>query len=277
MKLVAGAAIIYTSTDGGAIWTAHSGASDPSDYWYSFASSADGTTLIATGSSEHYISKNSGASWTMITPLFPSPYKQAGAGTGRAAAVSSDGTRLIISYSYWYVYISLDGGTTWSRRSSAGGWTAFAVAAQGIFSTGAFSCSLTTLDCETTYHAAAYAINASGTSYGDDVTFTTSACPTATYIPSSIPVGTDLATHMDDEINTRIAGFATTGTFKSLYTTLGTIAGGFVRNPTVWTTRGTSPLDFTGLQRRDISVHVRRNAYQSAPYHRCIPCLFWCW
>ena len=41
--------------------------------------------------------------------------------------------------------------------------------------TGAFTSSITGLTAETTYHIRAYATNTSGTSYGDDVTFTTTA------------------------------------------------------------------------------------------------------
>ncbi len=51
----------------------------------------------------------------------------------------------------------------------------------GSFSTGSFSTSLTNLNCATTYHARAYAINTYGTSYGNDVTFTTEVCPVSSF------------------------------------------------------------------------------------------------
>jgi len=43
---------------------------------------------------------------------------------------------------------------------------------------------LTNLDCATTYHYRAYATNSNGTNYGNDATFTTSACP---IYPPTIP------------------------------------------------------------------------------------------
>ncbi|MFA6315099.1 MAG: LamG-like jellyroll fold domain-containing protein [Candidatus Paceibacterota bacterium] len=46
----------------------------------------------------------------------------------------------------------------------------------GIFGTGAFTSSLTSLTCATTYYARAYATNIVGTGYGDTVSFTTSPC-----------------------------------------------------------------------------------------------------
>jgi hypothetical protein len=46
----------------------------------------------------------------------------------------------------------------------------------GNFSTGAFTGSISSLTCNTLYHIKAYATNSSGTSFGSDQTFTTSAC-----------------------------------------------------------------------------------------------------
>lgn len=51
----------------------------------------------------------------------------------------------------------------------------------GSFSTGFFSTGLTHLTCGTTYHARAYAINTYGTSYGNDVSFSTDACPISSF------------------------------------------------------------------------------------------------
>ena len=50
--------------------------------------------------------------------------------------------------------------------------------------TGSFSSSLTSLTCNTLYHVRAYATNSLGTSYGSDVTFTTSACNTVPTVDS---------------------------------------------------------------------------------------------
>ncbi len=59
--------------------------------------------------------------------------------------------------------------------------------------TGIFSSSITSLTCNTLYHIRAYATNSAGTSYGSDLTFTTSACnsvPTVTTPTSASITGT---------------------------------------------------------------------------------------
>ena len=43
--------------------------------------------------------------------------------------------------------------------------------------TGSFTSAITGLTCGTSYYVRAYATNSSGTDYGDQVQFTTSACP----------------------------------------------------------------------------------------------------
>lgn len=48
--------------------------------------------------------------------------------------------------------------------------------------TGSFSSSLTSLTCNTLYYVKAYATNSVGTSYGSEVTFTTSACSAITFV-----------------------------------------------------------------------------------------------
>jgi hypothetical protein len=60
--------------------------------------------------------------------------------------------------------------------------------ASSSFGTGAFSEHLTGLVASTLYHARVYAINSNGTSYGGDVSFTTSALtPTPTPTPTTTP------------------------------------------------------------------------------------------
>lgn len=54
----------------------------------------------------------------------------------------------------------------------------------GIFSSGAFQSSLTSLLCTTTYHIRAFAINSAGTASSSDSTFETGACPPG--IPTSV-------------------------------------------------------------------------------------------
>ena len=61
---------------------------------------------------------------------------------------------------------------------------------------GSFAKDISGLTCGTTYHYRAYATNADGTSYGDDATFTTSACPVAPTVTtgSASDINTDSAT-----------------------------------------------------------------------------------
>ncbi len=51
--------------------------------------------------------------------------------------------------------------------------------------TGAFTSSITGLTADTTYHVRAYVINSAGTSYGEEVTFTTDTTPTVTTVAVS--------------------------------------------------------------------------------------------
>ncbi|HTE48449.1 MAG TPA: peptidoglycan-binding domain-containing protein, partial [Candidatus Paceibacterota bacterium] len=68
-------------------------------------------------------------------------------------------------------------GVVYGATSSYGATTT----ESGTFSTGAFTASITSLTCNTLYHYASYAMSSAGTAYGNDQTFTTSACiPTVT-------------------------------------------------------------------------------------------------
>ena len=57
----------------------------------------------------------------------------------------------------------------------------------GSYSAGSYSLNATGLTCNTTYHYRAYSTNTEGTGYGDDDTFTTSACPVVS-TGGSVPV-----------------------------------------------------------------------------------------
>ncbi|SLM28453.1 exported hypothetical protein [Desulfamplus magnetovallimortis] len=67
-------------------------------------------------------------------------------------------------------------GVCWSTSSNPT-ISGFKVDKGGTSSTGAFTASITGLSSGTTYHVRAYATNAAGTSYGEDVMFTTSSPP----------------------------------------------------------------------------------------------------
>jgi uncharacterized protein (TIGR02145 family) len=74
-------------------------------------------------------------------------------------------------------------GVCWSTSSNPTLFDNFTSDGAG---TGSFTSSMTGLSCGTTYYVKAYATNASGTSYGSQVNFTTGACPPPTVTTSSI-------------------------------------------------------------------------------------------
>ena len=74
---------IYASVDSGVTWTASSA---PSNIWYSVASSADGTKLVAAGDGGVFTSTDLGATW--ISNNVP-------ALQWRAVASSADGAKLV--------------------------------------------------------------------------------------------------------------------------------------------------------------------------------------
>ena len=63
--------------------------------------------------------------------------------------------------------------------------------------TGAFTSAITGLAQETLYHVRAYATNAAGTVYGEDVTFTTSSTATSTTPATNAGTGSDNAASME--------------------------------------------------------------------------------
>ena len=95
-KLVSSDFNIFTSSDGGSTW---SKTSAPTYLWWSVASSADGSTLLAgvvNGSASIYSSIDSGATWISNT-----------APTGvewRALACSADGNKLFAAIRYGGIY-----------------------------------------------------------------------------------------------------------------------------------------------------------------------------
>ncbi len=99
--------------------------------------------------------------------------------------------------------------------------------------TGTFSYDLSNLDCNTTYHYRAYATNSAGTSYGEDMTFTTSACDVVddeddndtkrhSRVIGSINPSTLLGKKSENIVNTNpeIKNPITTPSFSMIYTRL---------------------------------------------------------
>ena len=79
-------------------------------------------------------------------------------------------------------------GVVWS--TSINPTTALSTKTSNGTGTGSFSSSITSLTCNTLYHVRAYATNAVGTSYGSDVTFTTSACSNIIFVAQATANGT---------------------------------------------------------------------------------------
>jgi len=106
-------------------WTQQTSAG--SRYWFSIASSADGTKLAAVVNGEYiYTSINSGASWTQQT--------SAGSRNWNSIASSADGTKLAAVAAFGgYIYTSTDSGNTWIQQTSAGTnqWLSIASSADG--------------------------------------------------------------------------------------------------------------------------------------------------
>lgn len=100
---------IYTSTDGGATWTAR----ESNRYWSSIVSSSDGTKLAAVvRNGQIYTSSDSGATWTARE-------------TDRnwiTITSSSDGAKLAAVVYGGQVYTSTDSGETWVARFISQNW-----------------------------------------------------------------------------------------------------------------------------------------------------------
>ena len=138
---------ILTSNDGGVNWTRTDA---PVGLWQAIASSADGTHLAAveqTGPSSPpgniYTSSDAGATWSLTS---------APGANWSSIASSADGTHLVASSSHpditntvvpqityvGAIYISLDGGVTWSKTSEQGPASQVAISAAGIRVAAAF-------------------------------------------------------------------------------------------------------------------------------------------
>lgn len=201
---------VFTSTDSGVNWTSQSGAGTGS--WTSIASSNDGATLIASiNSGAIKTSTDSGVNWSTessagtltwqkVTSSDDGSYWVAGgvntdiwtAGTPPVSAptvtasspssvttttatfngnITSTGNENPATRGFHYATDTYytGNGNTYDTTSST----------SGSYSTGAYTASITGLTCNTTYHYEAFATNTGGTGDSSDVSFTTSACPTA--------------------------------------------------------------------------------------------------
>lgn len=102
----------------GASWTAH----EPRRDWFSVASSADGSKLVAVAyGSQIYTSTDSGATWT---PRESNRYWW-------SVASSADGSKLVAAEYGGRIYTSIDSGVSWTAHESDREWQAVASSADG--------------------------------------------------------------------------------------------------------------------------------------------------
>lgn len=115
-------AAVWTSTNAGLNWVSNN---VPGNTYYSAASSADGTTLVAgSASGALFVSTNSGLSWqTTILPTTNSL---------EAVTSSADGTKLVAAAYKGPIFSSTNSGTTWITNNAPNGlWTDVASSADG--------------------------------------------------------------------------------------------------------------------------------------------------
>ena len=111
--------LIFTSTDGGAHWTAR----NPAAHWKAVVSSADGNKLVATvEDGPIYTSTDGGVNWTQRN--VPSR-KWSG------LASSADGEKVIATVADGPIFLSSDSGVTWKDCGFEKKWASVALSADG--------------------------------------------------------------------------------------------------------------------------------------------------
>ena len=109
--------------DAGVVWTARM--TDVNRNWFSVASSADGTKLVA-GVNDGYIytSTDSGVNWTARMTDQNRPWY--------GIASSANGTKLVAVAVSGYIYTSTDSGVNWTQRDSSRQWYGVASSTNGV-------------------------------------------------------------------------------------------------------------------------------------------------
>jgi photosystem II stability/assembly factor-like uncharacterized protein len=146
-KLVAGveSGSLYTSSDSGATWTAAPGL-NTDGAWYSIGISRDGLTVFAADTAGDdwngglsYISRDGGATWEQVSALGTRYWNDY---APQSVAISDDGLTIAVVDTYgadwndWdggYIYLSRDGGASWTEQPVAGArsWSGLTVSADG--------------------------------------------------------------------------------------------------------------------------------------------------
>ena len=112
---------IYTSSNSGVTWTNRG---NPKAWW-GFSSSGTGQVVVGiTEKISVHISTDYGQSWSTPAGLAPS-------GTFTKSAVSDDGQKIMILDSYGRIYLSNNGGSTFTQRGEERNWYAGAMSGDG--------------------------------------------------------------------------------------------------------------------------------------------------
>jgi len=121
---------IYASTDSGTNWVA----AGPAAQWHSVACSANGTKMIAAAEyGALYMSWNSGASWSPLPlPADADWFSVACTADGtKLAAVTDTQSGVFAKPSDSSIYLSTNGGLSWSRSPMTNNWWSVACSADG--------------------------------------------------------------------------------------------------------------------------------------------------
>jgi photosystem II stability/assembly factor-like uncharacterized protein len=112
---------IYTSSNSGVTWTNRA---NPKQWW-GFSSSGTGQVVVGiTEKVSVHISTDFGQSWSTPAGLTT-------AGTFTKSAISDDGQKIMIIDSYGYIYLSSNGGSTFTQRGEERNWYAGAMSGDG--------------------------------------------------------------------------------------------------------------------------------------------------
>ena len=112
---------IYTSSNSGVTWTNRA---NPKQWW-GFSSSGTGQVVVGiTEKVSVHISNNYGQTWSTPAGLTT-------AGTFTKSAISDDGQKIMIVDSYGYIYLSSNGGSTFTQRGGERNWYAATMSGDG--------------------------------------------------------------------------------------------------------------------------------------------------
>lgn len=201
------------------------------------------TTSYGTATSSQSATTSHTYTLTGLTPATLYHYQVASTDASGNRATSSDKTFTTLALSIPTVTISSatsvgtssvtlngtitsDGNASSTARGFAYGITSSYGATSttsGTFGVGAYSASLTSLTCNTTYHMQAFAVNSQGTGTSSDSTFTTGACPDTT-APTISSVSSGTPTTSGTTVTWTTDEDATSTISYGLTTSYGTVA-----------------------------------------------------